>query len=139
MAPVPADTRLKARAGFGIIEVIVALMLFAMTMMGMAGMLMQAARTATEMSTRTGRAATQTQMLNRLATLPYDMLSSQVGCVTVTGRAFPNTSCIAVTDISGGSGSKLVRLIVTPIDSRLRADTAYLTRSVGAPVNPLNR
>ena len=138
-APTSADKRLQARAGFGVIEVMVALMLFAMAMMGMAGMLMKAAHTATEMSTRTGRSATQTKTLNRLATLPYDMLPAEVGCETVSGRPFPHTSCIAVTDISGGSGFRLVRLIVTPTDGRLRADTAYLTRSVGAPINPLNR
>ena len=139
LAPAPATQRLKARAGFGVIEAMVALIVLAMAMMGLAGMLMQAARVATTMSARTGRAATQTKTLNRLAALPYDSLATKVGCVTIAVQPFPHTSCITVTDVAGGSGSKLVRLIITPTDTRLRADTSYLTRSVGAPTNPLNR
>ena len=131
--------RWRARAGFGVVEVIVALLLFAMAMMGMAGMLVQAAQTATQMETRTGRAATQTKALNRLATLPYESLPAEVGCRTVTTRPFPHVSCVAVTDVSGGTDSRLVRLIIRPTDGRLRADTAWLTRSVGAPINPLNQ
>lgn len=139
VASMPVDKRLKARAGFGVIEVMVALMLFAMAMMGMAGMLTKAALTATQMATQTGRAATQTKTLNRLATLPYASLAAEVGCKTVNVPPFPHISCVTVTDVTGGSGSKVVRLIVMPLEGRLRADTAYLTRSVGAPTNPLNR
>ncbi len=138
VASTPCKRR-RTRAGFGVIEVIVALLLFAMAMMGMAGMLVQAAQAATEMETRTGRAATQTKALNRLATLPYASLPAEVGCETVTTRPFPHVSCVAVTDVPGGTGSRLVRLIIRPTDGRLRADTAWLTRSVGAPVNPLNQ
>lgn len=105
-------------------------------MMGMAGLLVVGARTTTQISARSARGAVQIQLMNRLATLPYDSLDSQVGCETVSALPFQHTSCIALTNVSGGSGAKAMRLIVTPLTASIKPDTLYLTRSSGT-VNPL--
>ena len=79
------------RRGFSVLEVLLAVIGMSIAMMGMAGMLVQSARSATQVSARTARAATETQQLNRLGALPYDTLESQVGCVTVSTPPFPHT------------------------------------------------
>ena len=118
--------RLRGRAGFGLIEVMVALIVATIGMLGLAGMLLQVARRATQLSGQNGRAAVATQVMNRLASLPYDQLGNAAGCTSVTGAAFSYTQCISVVS---ATGYKSIRLIITPADTRVRADTTYLTRS----------
>jgi prepilin-type N-terminal cleavage/methylation domain-containing protein len=118
--------RLRVRSGFGLIEVMVALIVATIGMMGVAGMLLQIGRRATQMSGQNGRAAVATQTMNRLASLPYDQLSNAAGCTTVTGAPFSYTQCVSVIN---ATGYKSIRLIITPANTRVRADTTYLTRS----------
>jgi hypothetical protein len=128
----------RSRNGITIVEVLVGLIVLTIGMLGTGGMLAAAGRRATQMGTQTGRSATETLQINRLASMPYDSLAATAGCVTVTAQPFPHTRCVSLTDITGGLGYKQVRLIITPSNGRLRADTVYLQRSKGAAVNPLN-
>jgi prepilin-type N-terminal cleavage/methylation domain-containing protein len=120
------DRRFRSRSGFGLIEVIIALVVMAIGMLGLAGMLLQVARRATELSGQNGRAAVSTQVLNRLAALPYDQLGNAVGCTSVSNAQFSHTQCVSVID---AGGYKSIRLVVTPANARVRADTTYLIRS----------
>ena len=106
-------------------------------MVGMAGMLATAARTASQVSTRTNRTAVETQQLNRLAALSYAELDAQAGCVTVNTQPMPHTRCIAITSVGGGMGAKQLRLIISPSNALIKPDTTYLTRSKGPAANPL--
>ena len=124
------------RRGFSVLEVLVALVILSVAMIGLGGMLTHAALTATQISARGARAAIEIQHLNRLAALPYDVLDSQVGCVTANTQPFPHTRCIAINNVGGGSGAKQLRLIIAPLVARIKADTSYLTRSKGT-ANPL--
>lgn len=118
--------RLRSRSGFGLIEIMVALVVATIGMLGLAGMLFQIGRRTTQISGQNSRAAVATQVMNRLAALPYDKLPSAAGCTTVTGAPFSYTQCISVLT---GTGYKSIRLVITPADLRVRADTTYLTRS----------
>jgi prepilin-type N-terminal cleavage/methylation domain-containing protein len=118
--------RLRSRSGFGLIEIMVALVVATIGMLGLAGMLLQVGRRATQLSGQNSRAAVATQVMNRIAALPYDKLSSAAGCTTVSGAPFSYTQCVSVLD---GAGYKSIRLVITPADPRVRADTTYLTRS----------
>ncbi len=128
----------RSRDGITVVEVLVGLIVLTIGMLGTAGMLAAAGRRATQMGTLSGRSATETLEINRLASIPYDLLSTATGCVTVTQLPFPHTRCISLTDISGGLGYKQVRLVITPSNGRLRADTVYLNRTAGAAINPLS-
>jgi hypothetical protein len=128
----------RSRDGITVAEVIVGLVVLTIGMLGTAGMLAAAGRRATQMGTQTGRSATETLQINRLASMPYDLLAATSGCVTVTAQPFPHTRCVSLTDITGGLGYKQVRLIITPSNGKLRADTVYLQRTKGAAINPLN-
>ena len=126
----------RTRRGFGLIEVMVSLVITSIAMVGLGGMLVHAARTATQVTVRNSRSAVATQTLNRLAAVPYATLESKAGCLTVTTQPFPHTRCISVTAVAGGSGTKQLRLIITPQNTTVRADTLYLTRTSGASINP---
>ena len=128
----------RSRDGISVVEVLVGLMVLTITMLGTAGMLAAAGRRATQMGTQSGRAATETLQINRLASMPYNLLATAAGCVTVISQPFPHTRCVSLSDIPGGIGSTQVRLVITPSNGRLRADTVYLTRTKGVSVNPLN-
>ncbi|HJU74319.1 MAG TPA: prepilin-type N-terminal cleavage/methylation domain-containing protein [Gemmatimonadaceae bacterium] len=127
----------RGRRGFGLVEILFAVVITTIAMIGLAGMLLHSARAATLVSIRNARSAAASQQLNRLAAAPYATLDSQAGCVTVSIQPFPHTRCIAVQAIAGGSGAKQLRLIIRPVNTRVRADTLYLTRTLGATVNPV--
>ena len=128
---------LRDRRGFGLVEVLIAVVITSVAIVGLAGMLLTSSRTATLASVRNARSAVATQQLNRLAAVPYATLESKAGCTTVSTQPFPHSRCVSVTAATGGAGTKQVRLIVTPLNPAVRADTLYLTRTSGAAVNPV--
>jgi prepilin-type N-terminal cleavage/methylation domain-containing protein len=123
------------RRGFSLVEVLVGLVVLTIGMLGTAGTLLHAARAATKMTSQSGREATELQLLNRLASLPYSTLESAAGCKDLSkSSTFPHLQCVSVNLLGS---TKVVRVIITPNDRRLRADTSYLTRSSGVAVSPL--
>ncbi|HJU75151.1 MAG TPA: hypothetical protein VJ717_15525 [Gemmatimonadaceae bacterium] len=137
----PGGTRMRRSAtatktGFSLVEVLFALIGMGVAMIGLAGMLLVAARTATQVSTRSARGAEQTEQLNYLTVLPYAELDSQAGCTRVEAVSFPHTRCITVTTLAG-SGTKEIQVIIQPLYSTIKPDTTYLTRSIGKQGNPL--
>ena len=129
---------MRSRRGFSIVEVLVALVVFSIGMLGVAGTLLKSATSATLIATQTGRSTTEALQLSLLSAVPYDSLSNLSGCTTVSTAPFRHTRCISLTSINGGTGATQIRLIITPSNARLRADTMYLVRSKGATSNPLN-
>lgn len=131
-APLPRDRR-----GASLVEVIIGLVMLMVCMIGVGGMLMQAALRATQTATQANRAAAQTANLSRLSALPYDSLPAAVGCKTVTTASFPHVRCVAVTDSTVGSGFRQIRVIITPSNGKARPDTMYFVRSKGVASSPL--
>ena len=129
--------RRRNRKGVAVLEIMVGMMILAIGLLGAAGMTVSAARRGSGLSTASSRDAIILQELNKLASMPYDSLAARVGCSTTTSDALTYTRCIAVTDVSGGSGYKRVQLIVSPTTSWARPDTVYLNRVRGAiALNP---
>ena len=125
------------RKGVAVLEIMVGMVILAIGLLGAAGMTVTAARRASGLSTQSGRDGIILQELNKLASMPYDSLSARVGCKTSTAGTLTYTRCIAVTDVTEGSGYKRVRLIVSPSTTWARPDTAYLNRVKGAiAMNP---
>lgn len=129
--------RRSNRKGIAVIEILVSMVILAIGLLGAAGMTVSAARRGSWLSTQSGRDGIILQELNKLASMPYDSLSVRAGCTTTTNAPLAYTRCIAVTDITDGSGYKRVRLIVSPTASWARPDTMYLNRVRGAiSMNP---
>jgi prepilin-type N-terminal cleavage/methylation domain-containing protein len=127
--------RLKRRAGFALVEVMVAMVLFAIATLGLAAMSVVVARRAVTSIATTARAATMVEQADRLQAIPYDSLSALAGCTTITMPPLPHTRCVSVTTLPNNKVQ--VRLIVTPTDPKLRPDTSTFTRARGAKDNPL--
>jgi prepilin-type N-terminal cleavage/methylation domain-containing protein len=121
----------RNRRGVAVIEIMVAMVIFAIALLGAAGMTVVAARRATGLSTQSSRDGIMLQELNKLASVHYDSLAARVGCKTASSGSLTYTRCIAVTDMSAGNGYKRVRLIVTPSTSWARPDTMFLNRAKG--------
>jgi len=115
--------------GAAVIEIMVAMLILAIGLLGAAGMTVTAARRASGLSTQSSRDGVLLQELNKLAALPYDSLSGRAGCTNATTGTLAYARCITVTDIADGSGYKRVRLIVSPSTTWARPDTVYLNRS----------
>lgn len=127
----------RNRKGVAVIEIMVAMVIFAIGLLGAAGMTVIAARKATGLNTQSSRDGIMLQELNKIASLHYDSLANRVGCSTATSGSLTYTRCITVTDVTDGNGYKRVRLIVTPSTSWARPDTTYLNRARGPiAINP---
>ena len=125
------------RKGVAVLEIMIGMVILAIGLLGTAGMTVTAARRGTGLSTASSRDGIILQELNKLASMPYDSLSARAGCSTTSSSALTYTRCIAVTDVTDGSGYKRVRLIVSPSTSWARPDTVYLNRVRGAiAINP---
>jgi prepilin-type N-terminal cleavage/methylation domain-containing protein len=125
----------RRRDGFALVEVMVAMVLFSIATLGLAAMSVVVARRAVTSAATTARAATMGEQFDRLEAMPFDSLAARAGCTVITGPPLPHTRCITITSLPN---NKLqVRLIVTPTDPKLRADTTTFTRAKGAKDNPL--
>lgn len=131
--------RRRGRRGFALVEIVVAMLVLTIGLLGVAGMTTIAAHRATGLSLEARRGATRLQELNRLAAVPYDSLVADVGCVLVADTPLPYTRCISVADMAGGFGYKRVTAVITPENATVRPDTLELIRSSGPVNDPLNK
>jgi Tfp pilus assembly protein PilV len=127
--------RIKRRAGVALVEVMVAMVLFAIATLGLAAMSVVVARRAVTSIATTARSATMVEQTDRLQAMPFDSLAARAGCTTITVPPLPHTRCITITTMPNNKVQ--IRLIVTPTDPKLRADTTSFTRARGAKDNPL--
>jgi type II secretory pathway component PulJ len=119
-----------------LIEVVVAMTLFALVMTGVAALTTQVARSAQFSSVATQRSAALAIGVNQLEALPYDSLPSRQGCKDVASTDFPRRECVSVTNVA--PHVRRVQFTVTPANSALRPDTIIFDRGRPTPRNPLN-
>lgn len=123
------------RRGSTLIEIMVAMSVLVIALMGLAGMTVQAGRRSVTLAATGGRTAVQTQVLDQLMVLPYGSLPSKVGCTTVTAAPFPHRRCVSVADVS--FRQRRVTVVFTPANQLLRTDSLVFERSKGVPNSPL--
>jgi len=128
------NATLRARAGFTLIEVVVAMVLLAVVLTMLASFSMGTATQTIDLSRSDARQAVTLRELNRVAALPYDSLPAAAGCRTVTIGILGHTSCITVTD---GVKNRTIQVIVTPQRAGIYADTLVIQRAAPA-YNPFN-
>ena len=119
-----------------LIEVAVALTVFALVTVSVAtftGQVAKGSRLNGIATVRTGALAAQ---VNRLEVLPYDTLPSRVGCTSISAGLLPRTECIAVQDLA--VGRRRVTFILRPTNSALRPDTVIFERTKPKAYHPLN-
>ncbi|HEY7407487.1 MAG TPA: prepilin-type N-terminal cleavage/methylation domain-containing protein [Gemmatimonadaceae bacterium] len=130
----PGDAAL--RRGITLIEVVVALTIFALVTVGIAGFTTQVAEGSRINSLASVRAGALAAQVNRLEVLPYDTLPTRVGCTSISAGLVPRTECVAVQDIV--AGRRRVTFILRPNNTALRPDTVVLERTRPRQYHPLN-
>lgn len=125
-----------ARRGITLIEVVVALTMFALITTGIASFTAQVARGSRVNALATVRAGALAAQVNRLEVLPYDTLPSRAGCTSISTGLLPRTECVGVRDVA--AGRREVTFILRPNDTALRPDTVIFERTKPKAYHPFN-
>ena len=115
------------RRGAGLIEVLLAMTIFALIATSHAAVTLRYATRVKEIKVGATRSAALQESYVRLSAVPFDSLPARVGCTTTTTGDLPMTRCITVTTVSGTQ--RTVTLILTPTNTAFRPDTISLTRT----------
>ena len=126
----------RARRGFSLVEIMIAMTVLTIMLLGLAGMTSFAGRRASTVAGSTSRTAVEVQVVDQLMVLPYNLLPAKAGCTTVATRPFPHTRCVTVTDVAPRRRRITVRF--SPTNPRLRPDTVVFERSRGVSNSPIN-
>ena len=126
--------RPRPRRGAGLVEIMLAMIIFALVATSYAAVTLRYATRMKTIAAGAARSAALTEYMNRLMALPFDQLAGAAGCVTVSTGAFPNTRCITV---SSGTTSKTITLTLTPANTAILPDVVTLTRVLASTTSPL--
>jgi prepilin-type N-terminal cleavage/methylation domain-containing protein len=125
-----------ARRGITLIEVMVALTMFAIVTVTVASFTAQVASGSRVNAVSTVRAGALAAQVNRLEALPFDTLPTRVGCTSISTGLLPRSECVGVRDIA--LGRREVTFILRPLNTALRPDTVIFERSKPQAYHPLN-
>jgi hypothetical protein len=114
----------------------IAMTVMVIALTGLAGMTVAAGRRSVTLASTGGRTAVQTEVLEQLMTVPFNVLPSKAGCTSSSALPFPHRRCVTVTDVS--FRRRRVSVVFTPANRLLRVDSLVFERSKGAPNSPLN-
>ena len=130
------DTAATQRRGITLLEVAIAMTMFAIVTAGIASFTTQVAKGSRLNSIGSVRAGALAAQINRLEVLPYDTLPTRVGCTSVSTGLLPRSECVSVQDVV--VGRRRVTFILRPNNSALRPDTVILERTKPKAYHPLN-
>ncbi len=132
--PSAAAPRPRPRRGAGLVEIMLAMVIFALVATSYAAVTLRYATRMKTIAAGAARSAALSEYINRLMAVPFDSLANRAGTFTTTTGTFPNTRVIAVT----GSGmSRTVTLILRPTSTLIKPDTVVLTRVKALTSSPL--
>jgi prepilin-type N-terminal cleavage/methylation domain-containing protein len=126
----------RADAGFTLIEIMVAISLLGLVLMGVARLNFTLAQRFYALSGGGARDAVLAQEVNQFAALPFDSLKAKAGTITVNKPPLPYTRKITVDSLS--PKLKRVTIIVTPLNPVFKPDTLVLQRTKPGN-NPFNK
>jgi prepilin-type N-terminal cleavage/methylation domain-containing protein len=123
----------RAEAGFSLVELLLAVTLLALLLVGVARLNFVLAQRFYKLSQSPARNGVIAQVVNQFAATPFDSLASKAGTVTVNRPPLPYTRTVIVDSLS--PTWRRVRIIVTPLTTAFKVDTVTLQRTKPA-TNP---
>jgi hypothetical protein len=128
------------RAGFGIVEVIVAMVLLAVAISALASLSLSVSQSSIKVTGTAYRNGVMMQEINRLETLPYDSLHNNTvstpQIITVSTDPYPHTRKIYIAEPS--VNLKTIKVVLEPVNSRFKPDTVNFTRTRPRTTRVLN-
>lgn len=115
----------RARNGFGLIEIVVALTIMMVVLTSLAKGTAGVARMSNGSADRVQRSAAIDDFSGTLSAMPWDQLPTGTSCETISGE-FPYERCVTVTDVS--LKEKQLLITVTPTNPRIAPDTVIIDR-----------
>lgn len=122
------------RLGFSLVEVIVAITLFGVSMSAIAALMFAVTRQSAATAGTVERTAVLEARANDLFSIPFTALAARAGCTTITALPFPRTECITVTAVNANRST--IQLTVTPKNTKIRATTVKVERTRPPATNP---
>ena len=128
----------RGRAGFSLVEVIVAIALFGVAMAAIAGLTFAVTRQSTATIGTVERTATLEARANDLFSIVWADIPGRVGCAEITTQPMPRTECISVvnTTVNGVVTRRLVTLTITPTDASIAPTSVTVERTKPPATNP---
>jgi prepilin-type N-terminal cleavage/methylation domain-containing protein len=123
----------RTEAGFSLVELLLAVTLLALLLVGVARLNFVLAQRFYKLSQTPARAGIIAQLLNQFEATPFDSLAAKAGTVTVNKPPLPYTRTVIVDSLS--PTWRRVRIIITPVTTVFKADTITLQRTKPA-ANP---
>jgi prepilin-type N-terminal cleavage/methylation domain-containing protein len=117
----------RNQAGFTLLEIMVAMTLLGLALMGVARFNVDLARRFYALSGGAARGGVVTQQLNQFAAMPYDSLKGKAGTITVNKPPLPYTRKITVDSLS--PKLRRVTIVVTPLNTVFKPDTVIIERT----------
>jgi prepilin-type N-terminal cleavage/methylation domain-containing protein len=124
-----------AEGGFSLVEILVTMVLLAITLMCLMPVSMRVARLGAQATVSAQRTAILAGEIQRIERLSYSSLTAGTTCTDYPLADFAHTTCVTVTEVD--ASNKQVSVVVTPYVSGV-ADTSTVALSRGTRFNPLS-
>jgi hypothetical protein len=121
------DRGTQPRKGIALVEVIVAMVLLAVTVSALAPMMYSVSRSTMKVTGNAYRNGVLMHEVNRLIALPYDSVPVGTAYYSVSTGAYPHTRVVNVTEPA--EKLKVVSIILTPVNPIYKPDTIVFDRT----------
>jgi len=118
----------KARKGFVLVEVIVAMVLLAVAVTSLAAMMYSVSQSGQKATGNAYRNGVLMQEVNRLEGIPYDSVTVGTSSASVSTGVYAHTRTITVSE-PVANVVKSVKIVITPVNSLYKPDTVSFTRT----------
>jgi prepilin-type N-terminal cleavage/methylation domain-containing protein len=118
----------EPRKGFVLVEVIVAMVLLAVAVSSLAALMYSVSQSGMKATGNAYRNGVLMQEVNRLEGFPYDSVRVGSTTTTVTTAPYKHTRVVTVTE-TVANVVKVVKVVITPTDTKLKPDTVTFTRT----------
>ena len=122
----PAATT-RPRKGFALVEVIVAMVLLAVTVSALAPLMYSVSRSTMKVTGNVYRNGVLMQEVNRFVALPYDSLPVGTYSYSVSTGAYAHTRVVTISEPA--AKLKIVKVVVTPVTLTYKPDSVVFGRT----------
>ena len=126
----------RAQGGFSLVEVLVAITLLSVVLLGVSRLTFVMARRFYSLSGGAARGGIVAQQMNQFTAMAFDSLKSRAGTITVNKPPLPYTRVVTVDSLS--PKLRRVTIVITPLNTVFRPDTLIILRTKPAG-NPFNK